>query len=162
METKVEEYVLVPKNDGNRTSIPSASKPSVAHSSSDIQPENKSSTSAGNIEGVEVGAIKKEAKRKYTKRSVSEPESKKSRKTDSNETNTSINVADETSRDESTPEKKIKKPRVKKAVVNSPVDTLDDSSEITTENRNPSPKRPKNHSSLKEKCARLEETWVKL
>ncbi len=171
METKVEEYVLVPKNVRNRTSIPSTSKPSDAHSSSDVQPENKSSSSStGNNEAVEVGAAKEKAKwQKYTKRSVSEPEPKKSRKTESNETNRSIDDASQTNIDESTELKKNKKPRVKKVAINKPIDTLDTSStEITTdktENQIPltnKPKRAKSHSSLKEKCARLGETWVKL
>ncbi len=146
MESKVEEYVLVPKRDGNLIGLPSSSKPSDCQSSvqSDSTSSKDSSTTAT---VVDVGAKKQQAKPRQCSKRRAEQKTKAPK-------NGTIN--------KSCNEQKTKHPQ--KDAINKSTETSDLILNETREETDIPPKKIRSvaRPSLKEKCARLEEEWVKL
>ena len=138
----------------------------------------KSELSPDKDEAVEVGATKQVKRRKYLKRSASEPSQtvpKKFRKSKDKKDpiNDRIEVTSEDNNVQNTEHKKDmkKNSKDKKDIINKSNDTQDIHSEASNEeNTSGKLERPnytkwkgsKSYPSLKEKCARLEEAWVKL
>ena len=170
MESKVEEYVLVPKRDGyisslpssSESTLPSPSKPSDSHAEIQSDKIKSPSTSDGSSNASVVVAAKKQTKpRKYNKRPSnlnSGVENKKLKKSNISDKNEPINISTDTSDLTSCENKDGDASAIKLKASKSCSDLKDcDQIEVQTSKA----RKSKSCQSLEEKSALLEGAWVK-